>query len=98
MMGETYMNLNEDVIKIFIEGWLVRYHGFSLVENQVMKNSDRFKFVFQLFNSKLELKDLLQDRVVIAIEIPDEMNSKECMSFAMESYLRVSQIIEKEKL
>lgn len=92
------MSLNEEVIKIFIEGWLVRYHGFSLVNDQVVKNSDGIKIVFQLLNSRLELKDLLQEGVVISIEIPEEMDSKDCMSFAMKSYLQVAQIIEKEKL
>ena len=92
------MSLNEEVIKIFIEGWLVKYHGFSLVNDQVEKNSDGFNFIFQLLNSRLELKDLLQEKVVISIEIPEEMDSKDCMSFAMKSYLQVTQVIEKEKL
>ncbi len=92
------MSLNEEVIKIFIEGWLVKYHGFSLVNDQVEKNSDGFNFIFQLLNSRLELKDLLQEKVVISIEIPEEMDSKDCMSFAMKSYLQVAQVIEKEKL
>lgn len=92
------MSLNEEVIKIFIEGWLVKYHGFSLVNDQVEKNSDGVNFIFQLLNSRLELKDLLQEKVVISIEIPEEMDSKDCMSFAMKSYLQVAQVIEKEKL
>ncbi|MDM1769979.1 hypothetical protein [Acinetobacter indicus] len=92
------MSLNEEIIKIFIEGWLVKYHSFSLVNDQVVKNSDGVKIVLQLLNSRLELKDLLEERVVISIEIPEEMDSKDCISFAMKFYLDVVQVIEKEKL
>ena len=92
------MSLNEEVIKIFVEGWLVKYHGFSLVNDKVEKNIYEFNFIFQLLNSRLELKDLLQEKVIISIEIPEDMDSKDCISFAMKFYLQIAQIFEKEKL
>lgn len=92
------MGLNEEVVKIFIEGWLVRYHSFSLFNNQVEKISDEVRIVFELRDSRLELKNVLQDRILSSIKIARDMDAKDCMSFAMQSYLQIAQVIEKEKL
>ncbi|OTG78528.1 hypothetical protein B9T23_00055 [Acinetobacter terrae] len=90
--------LNDEVIKIFIEGWLVKYHFFSLCNDKVEKRRNGVRVIFGLYNSRLELKDVAQDRVIISIEIPKDINSKDCMSFAMKSYLQVAQVVEREKL
>lgn len=92
------MRLDEEIIKIFIEGRLVRYHSFSLFNDQVEKSSDGARIIFELRDSRLELKNVSQDRILSSIKIPSDMDSKDCMSFAMKSYLKIVQVIEKEKL
>ena len=92
------VELNYDVIKIFIEGWLVSYHGFSLNGNQVEKLHLTSRIVFQLHNIELELKDVSQERVLVSILLPKYIDSKDCISIAMKSYLEIVQVIEKEKL
>ena len=84
------MELNEEIIKIFIESWLVKCQSFLLFDDQVEKRTDGNRILFQLLNSKLELKDML----MISIEIPKDMNSKECILFAKNSYLEITQVIE----
>lgn len=91
------MSLNEEVIKIFIEGWLIKYHGFSLINNRVSKNNNRFNLLFQLDKSTLELRDLRQDKVLISIEIPEHIDSKDCIAFAMKFYIQVAKFCEKER-
>lgn len=92
------IELNYEVIKIFIEGWLVKYHGFSLNDNQVEKLNSTNRIVLQLHNSELELKNISEDRVLVSIHLPEYIDSKDCISIAMKSYLQIFQVIEKEKL
>lgn len=92
------IGLNYEVIKIFIEGWLVRYHGFYLVDNRVEKIHATNKIVFQLLNSSLELRNISENRVLVSILLPEYVESKDCIAIAMKLYLEIMQVIEKEKL
>jgi len=92
------IELNYEVIKIFIEGWLVRYHGFSFNDNQVEKLNLTNQIVLQLHNSELKLKNIYEDKVLVSILLPECIDSKDCISIAMKSYLEIVQVIEKEKL
>lgn len=91
------MSLNEEVIKIFIEGWLVKYHDFSIINDRVSKDKDGFNLLFQLDGSILELRDVYQEKVLISIKIPEDIDSKDCIAFAMKFYIQVAQFCEKGK-
>lgn len=92
------IELNYEVIKIFIEGWLVGYHGFTLNDDHVeILNSSKL-IVFQLHNSELKLKNVSEDRVLVSILLPENIDSKDCILIAIKSYLEIVQVIEKEKL
>jgi hypothetical protein len=91
------MSLNKEIIKIFIEGWLVKYHDFSIIGDGVGKDKGGFNLLFQLDGSILELRDINQKKVLISIEIPEDLDAKHCMAFAMRFYIQVAKVCEKEK-
>lgn len=91
------MSLNKEVIKIFIEGWLVKYHGFSIINDRVGKDKEGFNLLFQLDGSILELRDVYQEKVLVSIEIPEDLDAKDCIAFAMRFYIQVAKFCEKEK-
>lgn len=88
------MELNHEVIKIFIESKLVRQYGFALIDDELKKR----QIVFRLNDSILTLSETKNGRKLISISIPNDIESADCMSFAIKSYLRISEVIEKEKL
>lgn len=88
------MKLNHEVIKIFIESKLVRHYGFALIDDELKKK----QIVFRLDNSILTLSETRNGRKLISISIPNDIESADCISFAMKSYLRISEVVEKEKL
>jgi hypothetical protein len=88
------MELNNEVIKIFIEGWLVKQDRFYLVNEQVKRGD----VVFDLKGNILVLKNIKSEKQFITITIPYDLQPSDCIAFAMKSYCRISQVIEKEKL
>lgn len=92
------IELNYEVIKIFIEGWLVSYHGFILNGNHVEKINLTSRIVLQLCNSEIGLKNISEDKVLVSILLPEYIDSKDCISIAIKLYLEIVQVIEKEKL
>ena len=88
------MKLNHEVIKIFIESKLVIQYGFALIDDELKKR----QIVFRLDNSILTLSETRNGRKLISISIPNDIESADCISFAMKSYLRISEVVEKEKL
>lgn len=87
------MELNSEVIKIFIEGWLVKQDCFCLVDRQVKRGD----VVFDLTDNILVLKNIESKKQYIAITIPYDLQLSDCIAFAMKSYCEISQVIEKEK-
>ena len=88
------MELNNEVIKIFIEGWLVKQDRFCLVDRQVKRGD----VVFDLTDNILVLKNIRSEKQFIAITIPYDLQPRDCIAFAVKSYYEISQVIEKEKL
>ena len=84
------MSLNTEVIKIFIEGWLVKYHDFSIIDDRVGKDENGFNLLFQLDGCILELIDVKQKNVLISTEIPEDLDAKDCIAFAMRFYIQVA--------
>ena len=91
------MSLNNEIIKIFIEGWLVKYHDFSIIDDRIIKNKDEFNLLFQLDGCILELIDVKQKKVLISTEIPEDLDAKDCIAFAMRFYIQVAKFCLKEK-
>lgn len=89
------MTLNQEVIKIFIESRLISCHSFYLFNDHVEKRKGDSKILFELRNSKLELRNMQNDRVLISIKIPENIDSTQCISFAKKSFVEISQIVEK---
>lgn len=87
------MDLNKEVIKIFIEGWLVRHHGFILKNNQVEKNEKVRTLIFHLIEDKLELYDISNKQVIISIELPKLIASKDCISLAVRYCIDIVEIM-----
>ncbi|KXZ62331.1 hypothetical protein [Acinetobacter venetianus] len=79
-------NLNDEVIKIFIESWLVKYENFTLVQQSLEKSFHDYKVVFRLRGRQLELFSLNECKVLESIPISD-IDADKCIAFAMEAYL-----------
>lgn len=92
------MTLNQEVIKIFIESRLISCHSFYLFNDHVEKREGDSRLVFELRNSRLELHSLRHNRIIVSIEIPENIDSTQCVSFAKKSFLEISQVIEKNEI
>ncbi|MGG2096813.1 MULTISPECIES: hypothetical protein [Acinetobacter] len=88
----TEDNLNDEVIKIFIESWLVKYENFTLVQQSLEKSFNDYKIVFRLRGRQLELCSINEAKVLKIVQIPD-VDTDKCIAFAMEAYLVFHQVI-----
>lgn len=81
-------DLNNEVIKIFIEGWLVRYDNFLLIHNFVEKEINNHKVMFRLIEGNLELYIPSTQQILKAIQI-QKIESAQCIAFAMQAYIEI---------
>lgn len=79
-------NLNDEVIKIFIESWLVKYENFTLVQQSLEKSFNDYKVVFRLRGRQLELFSLNECKVLESIPISD-IDADKCIAFAKQAYI-----------
>ncbi|MDR7016083.1 hypothetical protein [Acinetobacter sp. 3657] len=79
-------NLNDEVIKIFIESWLVKYDNFTLMQHFVEKSFNGYKVVFRLNGRQLELFAIDDHKVLERVQIVD-VDTNKCIAFAMKAYL-----------
>lgn len=79
-------NLNDEVIKIFIESWLVKYENFILKQHFVEKSFNDYRVAFRLNDRQLELYAIDDHKVLEKVQILD-MDTNKCIAFAMEAYL-----------
>lgn len=79
-------SLNDEIIKIFIESWLVKYENFTLIQHSVEKSFNGYKVVFRLNDRQLELFAIDDHKVLERVQIVD-VNTNKCIAFAMEAYL-----------
>lgn len=85
-------NLNDDVIKIFIESRLVKYEGFNLEQDYIGRSFNRCDVVFRLNERNLELVSIEENKVLKEVSIVD-MEAKECIAFAKQAYIVFHQAI-----
>lgn len=79
-------NLNDEVIKIFIESWLVKYENFTLIQNSVEKSFNGCRIAFRLNDRQLELYTVDDNKVLERVQIVD-VDTNKCVAFAMDAYL-----------
>ncbi|GEM_PF-5655532 len=79
-------NLNDEVIKIFIESWLVKYENFTLIQHPVEKSFNGYRVAFSLNDKQLELYTFDDHKVLERVQIVD-VDTTKCIAFAMEAYL-----------
>lgn len=79
-------NLNDEVIKIFIESWLVKYENFVLTNYSLEKSFNGYKVAFRLKDRQLELFTIDEYKLLERVQIIDVETSK-CLAFAIEAYL-----------
>ena len=79
-------NLNDEMIKIFIESWLVKYENFTLMQHSIEKSFNGFKVGFRLNSRELELFVIDDHKVLEKVQIVD-MKEDKCIAFAMKAYL-----------
>jgi len=82
----TEYNLNDEVIKIFIESWLAKYEGFILIEHVLEKSFNSYRVAFRLKDRQLELYAIDDNKVLERVQIVD-VDTNKCVAFAMEAYL-----------
>lgn len=85
-------NLNDEVIKIFIESRLVKYENFNLVQGSIGRSFNRYDVVFRLNERHLELVAIEENKVLQEVPIVD-MEAKECIAFAKQAYMVFHQAI-----
>lgn len=88
-------NQNFEVIKIFVESYLVKNHGFRFEQNCL--SSDDLKLIFILDSNRLILKNFISMEEWIIIEIPKDISSKNCVSFAIKAYGEILNVLRKGK-
>lgn len=79
-------NLNDEVIKIFIESWLVKYENFILKQCFVEKSFSGYRVAFRLNDRQLQLYSIDDHKVLERVQIVD-VDTNKCIAFAMEAYL-----------
>lgn len=79
-------NLNDEVIKIFIESWLVKYENFVVMQHSIEKSFNGFKIGFRLNCRVLELFAIDDYQVLEKVQIVD-MKEDKCIAFATKAYL-----------
>lgn len=79
-------NLNDEVIKIFIESWLVKYENFILKQHFVEKSFNDYRVAFRVNDRQLELYAIDDHKVIEKVQILD-IDTNKCIAFAMEAYL-----------
>ncbi|MEQ1310719.1 hypothetical protein [Acinetobacter sp. XH1639] len=85
-------NLNDEVIKIFIESRLVKYENFNLVQGSIGRSFNRYDVVFRLNERHLELVSIEENKVLEKVQIVD-MEASECIAFAKQAYMVFHQTI-----
>lgn len=82
----TEYNLNDEVIKIFIESWLAKYEGFILIEHVLEKSFNSYRVAFRLNDRQLELYAIDDNKVLERVQIVD-VDANKCVAFATKAYL-----------
>ncbi|UUM28382.1 hypothetical protein NQU59_04460 [Acinetobacter colistiniresistens] len=85
-------NLNDEVIKIFIESRLVKYECFKQVQDYIGRSFNRCDVVFRLNERNLELVSVEENKVLQEVPIVD-MEAKESIAFAKQAYMVFHQAI-----
>ncbi|ENU33384.1 hypothetical protein [Acinetobacter parvus] len=62
-------NLNDEVIKIFIESWLVKYENFILIQHSLEKSFNGYRVIFRLNGHQLELFSIDDHKVLEKVQI-----------------------------
>ncbi|ENV75474.1 hypothetical protein MN869_20195 [Acinetobacter sp. NIPH1876] len=89
-------NQNFEVIKIFVESYLVKNHGFKFEHNCLCSNDD-LKLIFFLDSNCLVLKSLTSTKEYFIVEIPKDIPSNNCVSFAIKVYGEILKVLRKRK-
>lgn len=90
------INPNFKIVKIFVESYLVKNHGFKFENNYLCSNDD-LKLVFVLDSNSLVLKSLKSTEEMIVVEIPKDISSQNCVSFAISAYGEILKVLRKGK-
>lgn len=88
-------NQNFEVIKIFVESYLVKNNGFRFEQNCLSR--DDLKLIFILDSDRLILKNFITTEEWINVQIPKDIASKNCVSFAIKVYGEILNVLRKGK-
>lgn len=97
MKMQSNVNENFEVIKIFIESYLVKHHGFKF-GNGILCSGDNYKLIFVLESNLIKLKSLIECEEWISIEIPQNINGQDCVRFAIYAYGEVCNMLRERRL
>lgn len=90
------INQNHEVIKIFIESYLVKNQQFVFKGNCLYH--EKMKLIFLLEYNSLVLKDFNEDKILINMNIQEDILSENCVKFAINAYREILEAIKKGKL
>lgn len=90
------VNQNHEVIKIFIESYLVKNQYFVFIGGCLYH--EKMKLIFLLEYNSLVLKELNDDKILININIPEDILPENCVKFAINAYKEILEAIKKGKL
>jgi hypothetical protein len=85
-------NLNDEVIKIFIESLLVKHEGFTLMKHAIERSFNGYSIGFRLNVRQLELFTIDDNKVLERVQIVD-MAASECITFAKQAYMILHRVI-----
>lgn len=81
----SIVELNDEIIKIFIESKLVECDGFTLVGSYLEKSYNGYIVVFKAENRQLLLHSTNDNKDLKSINLVD-MKACKCIEFSIQSY------------
>lgn len=90
------MELNDEIIKIFIESKLVEHDGFVLVGNHLENSFNGFEVIFEARGRQLLLYSKRDSELLRSISLVD-MEPYNCIEFSMKSYYSFKECLSEVK-